>query len=49
MQRLSIGNRFNTAAGIAHQLNDEQGKDLFKRSRTKSALCRDKATHQQKE
>ncbi len=28
MWRLSIGNRFNTAAGIAHQFSAGQGKDL---------------------
>ena len=28
MRRLSMGNRFNTAAGIAHQISAEQGKDL---------------------
>ncbi len=28
MQRLSMGNRFNTAAGIACQFSAEQGKDL---------------------
>ncbi len=28
MRRLSMGNRFNTAAGIAHQFSAEQGKDL---------------------
>ena len=28
MQRLSMGNRFNTAAGIARQFSAEQGKDL---------------------
>ncbi len=28
MQRLSMGNRFNTAAGIACQFSNEQGKNL---------------------
>ncbi len=28
MQRLSMGNRLNTAAGIARQFSAEQGKDL---------------------
>ncbi len=28
IQRISMGNRFNTAAGIAHQFSKEQGKDL---------------------
>ncbi len=28
MQKISMGNRFNTAAGIAHQFSADQGKDL---------------------
>ncbi len=28
MGRISMGNRFNTEAGIAHQFSAEQGKDL---------------------
>ncbi len=28
MRRISVESRFNTAAGIAHQFSDEQGKDL---------------------
>ena len=28
MRRLSVGNQFNTAAGIARQFSAEQGKDL---------------------
>ncbi|KAF7702952.1 hypothetical protein HF521_021959, partial [Silurus meridionalis] len=28
LRRISMGNRFHTAAGIAHQFSAEQGKDL---------------------
>ncbi len=56
MRRISMGNRFNTAAGIACQFNVEQVMDLSwhtrclkKRNRIKIALRSDQASHQQKE
>lgn len=47
-----MGNRFHTAAGIAHQFSAEKGKDLSHRtvSRhlrlwTESPLCSDQTPH----
>ncbi len=47
MQRLSMGNRFNTAAGIASVLNSVRiGLGTFKRSQTEFPLCRDQTSPQ---
>ncbi len=53
MRRISMGNRFNTAAGIACQFSTEQGLSAysvstFKRHLTESPLCSGQTSHQQK-